>query len=116
MALDGLEAADMILQLENFTEKLRPKDPEILKKLDYGYSIENQSILLFEIRPDWRNPAIIRHEPFAKTTYVKRQQIWKVYWLRGNLKWYPYNPKPTVRSLKKFLEIVEEDEYHCFFG
>ena len=116
MAIDALEAVDIILQLENFIEEIRPEEEEIRKQLDYGYTIENQSILLHEIRPDWQHREIIRQYPFAKTTYVKRQRIWKIYWIRSNLKWYAYDPRPAVKSLKQFLEIVKADEYHCFFG
>jgi hypothetical protein len=32
------------------------------------------------------------------------------------LKWTLYDPKPKVKSLKDFLKLVEEDEYHCFRG
>ena len=107
---------DIIETLENFVDRLRPDTEEIRKKLDYGYNIENQSIFLSEIRPDWKNPEVIRQHPFAKTTYIKSSDTWKVYWMRANGKWYPYDPAPTVPSLKKFLEIVKNDKHHCFFG
>lgn len=116
MAIDGLETTEMILELENFCEKIRPADESIRKELDFGYTIENQSVFLFEIRPDWKNKEIIRHSPVAKATFIKTRNVWKVYWMRANLKWYPYNPVPTVSKLKKFLDLVAADEYHCFFG
>ena len=116
MAIDALQTIDIIELLENFVARLRPDTEEVRKKLDYGYNIENQTVYLFEIRPDWKNSEIIRQLPFAKTTNVKSSDTWKIYWMRGNGKWYPYDPAPTVPSLKKFLEIVKSDEYHCFFG
>ena len=116
MAIDALQTLDIIELLENFIGRLRPTDEEVLKKLDFGYNIENQSILLVEVRPDWKNPEIIRQHPFAKTTYVKSSDTWKIYWMRGNGKWFPYDPTPTVKTLNQFLEIVRKDEYHCFFG
>lgn len=116
MAIDVLQAVEIIEELENFIARIRPVKEEIRKQLDFGYSIENQSIFLFEVRPDWKNPEIIRQHPFAKTTYVKSSETWKIFWKRSNGKWYPYDPVPTVGSLKKFLEIVRKDEHHCFFG
>ena len=116
MSIDALQTVDMIELLENFVGRMRPADEEVRKKLDFGYDIEDQSIILFEIRPDWRNPEIIRHHPYAKATYIKKSGTWKIYWLRGNLKWYSYRPQPTVNSLKQFLEIVQQDNHHCFFG
>ncbi|MBI1342517.1 MAG: DUF3024 domain-containing protein [Terrimonas sp.] len=116
MALDALKTVDIIELMENFIERLRPKEEEVRKEIDYGYNIEGQSIFLLEIRPDWKDPRIIRQFPFAKTTYIKSSDIWKIYWMRANLKWYQYDPKPTVKTLQAFLQIVKDDKYNCFFG
>ena len=116
MAIDALQTVELIEELENFVGRIRPDTEEMRKQLDFGYSIENQSVLLVTISPDWNNKEATRHYPFAKATFVKSQKIWNVFWLRGNLKWHTYDPQPTVKSLKEFLKIVEADEYHCFFG
>ena len=116
MAIDVLQTVEIIEMLENFVDQLRPADEEIRKKLDFGYNIENQSVILFEIRPDWIDPGIIRQHPFAKATYVKASNSWKIYWLQGNGKWSPYDAAPTAKSLKVFLEIVKKDDHSCFFG
>jgi hypothetical protein len=116
MAIDALQTVEMIELLENFVARLRPADEAVRKKLDYGYNIDDQRVILFEIRPDWIKPEIIREHPFAKATYVKKYGVWKIYWLRANLKWYPYDPCPRVYSLKKFLDIVVKDDQGCFFG
>ncbi|NOY36675.1 MAG: DUF3024 domain-containing protein [Chlorobi bacterium] len=88
---------------------------DIRNKLDFGYRIEGQSVFLFEIRPRWDKPDEKIESPFAKTTFIKTKNKWKVYWLRGNLKWYPYDP-PYVRTISRFFELVAEDKFHCFFG
>ncbi|HKL26212.1 MAG TPA: DUF3024 domain-containing protein [Desulfuromonadales bacterium] len=54
--------------------------------------------------------------PVAKATYVKIRKIWKIYWMRADLKWHGYQPDPVVQSIEEFLEIVERDEYGCFYG
>ncbi len=115
MAIDIFQTLDVIEAMENFLERIRPRK-EIRPELDYGYKIEGQSILIFEIRPRWNKPEIILEDPFAKTTFVKAKKYWKVFWMRANLKWYPYSPMPVVKTIHKFIKIVEEDEYHCFFG
>jgi Protein of unknown function (DUF3024) len=116
MSLDVFQTVDLIESLENFIEKIRPTKEEIRRKLDYGYSLEGQSVILYAIRPQWKNPEVLSQHPFAKATFIKKSGLWKVYWLRSNLKWYAYDPKPTVRSFKDFLKTVEDDKYHCFFG
>ena len=42
--------------------------------------------------------------------------MWKVYWLRADLRWHRYDPDAEVASLDEFLAIVDRDEYACFFG
>lgn len=101
--------------LERYLLKYRPPI-KIRKQLDLGYEIKGRSIVLFEIRPQWNDPRKIVYEPYAKTTYVLKDNIWKVYWMRANLKWYLYEPKPTVKKITDFLNLVEEDKYCCFKG
>ena len=115
MTLDIRKSVDIIETMENYLSKFRPP-VEIRPKLDLGYEITGQSVILFEIRPVWNNPSEIQHEPYAKATFVLKDNNWKVYWMRANLKWYPYDPNPTVKKLSDFLKLVEEDKYACFKG
>jgi len=36
--------------------------------------------------------------------------------MRANLKWYAYDPKKKVKTLKQFVTLVERDEYGCFWS
>lgn len=115
MAIDILQTVEIIEVMENFLSRKRPPE-HIRNQLDIGYKIEDQSIIVFEIRPQWNNKEIILEHPFAKTTFVKAKNNWKVFWMRSNLKWDSYSPKPTVANLLAFTKLVEEDKHHCFFG
>jgi hypothetical protein len=88
----------------------------IRQELDLGYRLSGLSIEFFEIRPQWDDPGKIREHPFAKATYVRARKLWKVFWMRADLKWHGYPPVPTVRSIERFLEVVDADEHGCFFG
>jgi len=101
--------------MDAFIEKKRPPE-EIRDQLDIGYKIEGEVIELFEIRPDWQNPAKKIETPVARTKYVKSRSVWKVYWMRGDLKWHPYGPQKEVNNLAVFLALVEQDQYGCFWG
>ena len=79
-------------------------------------SLTGQSVELLEIRPQWDDPAIIHRRPFAKATYVKVQDCWKVSWMRASLKWQGYEPTPAVPSIDEFLAVVDQDQYGCFWG
>lgn len=115
MAISEFEIKRCEVKLDEFMDKHRPP-AHIRNEVDLAYRIDNQSIEIFEIRPKWDDPVKKVETPVAKTTYVKKQKRWKVYWQRGDLKWHSYEPKPIVKMLEEFLDVVGEDQHACFFG
>jgi len=115
MAISEFEIRRCENELEKFLEVKRPP-PHVRDKFDIGYSIKDQSVELFEIRPAWNNPKEINEYPFAKSTFIKSKNHWKIFWQRADLKWHSYEPDPVVRTIEEFLSIVIEDEHACFFG
>ncbi|MFI5348002.1 MAG: DUF3024 domain-containing protein [Elusimicrobiota bacterium] len=101
--------------VRGFLDKLRPNEPTIREKLDFGFRFHKQSVELIEIRPRWNGKPGKTEHAFAKATFVRSPGAWKVYWMRGNLKWHPYEPA-TAPSLEAFLDLVHADKQHCFFG
>jgi hypothetical protein len=85
-------------------------------EVDLGYRITGQTLELFEIRPDWRTRRTKHERAFAKATYVRSRNLWRVYWIRRDLRWHQYAPRPEVRTIGQFFEVVDRDEHHCFFG
>lgn len=102
MTLDSTKSVEIIEIMENYISGARP-DREIRNQLDLNYEINDQSVILNEIRPVWNNPKEIMTLGYAKATYVKSKNVWKVFWKRADKKWHSYKPKPTVRELKDFL-------------
>ncbi len=115
MTLDITKSLEIIETMENYIDKIRPS-VEIRHKIDIGYELKDQSVILHEIRPKWNDPKIVLTHDYAKATFVLKNNLWKVFWMRSNLKWNSYKPKPTVRQLKDFLKLVDEDKHHCFKG
>ncbi len=95
-------------------ENIRPP-VEVRNQLDIGYSFTNNSLILFEIRPNFIDKSKIMNIEFAKARYYKSQEIWKLFWKRANGNWELYQ-KPEVSNIDDFFEIVKEDKYGCFFG
>lgn len=115
MAINGLETIGVIEVMENFLEKRRP--PEHLREqIDLGYRLKGQSIEIFETHLNYALPGQIEETPIAKVTFVRSKNVWKVFWMRANLKWYAYDPMPTVKDLNHFTQLVDEDNHGCFFG
>jgi hypothetical protein len=115
MAISEFEVKRCERALEKFLDVKRPP-AHVQNQLDFGYRIKNQSVELFEIRPEWRNPEKEMEQPFAKATFSKKEKLWKIYWQRQDLKWHSYQPAPSVQCFEEFLIIVSEDANACFFG
>jgi hypothetical protein len=115
MAFNELEIKRLEKLVGAFIETRRPP-PGIRSQLDLGFRIQGHSVELFEVCPDGQKTDLFRQIPFAKATYVKTQDIWKIYWQRADMKWHGYQPHPEVGNIAKFVAIVEKDEYACFFG
>jgi hypothetical protein len=115
MPFNDIEQKRIERAVAGFMAKRRPP-PEVRVQLDLGFSTKGYSIELFEIRPQWNDPKVIRHHSFAKATYVKSRDLWKLYWMRADLKWHAYPPASEVKKIEEVLEIVANDENCCFFG
>jgi len=113
MAIDTYQTLDVLEIMEDYLERNRPPE-HIRKDLDIGYRIDNQSVVLFEIRPDYLNRSTIRELEMAKATFVKSRDCWKVYWMRSS-GWYPYKPA-EMKTLNAFIKEVDSDPYGCFKG
>lgn len=115
MAIEILQTLDMIEAMENFVERRRPPE-NIRYQLDLNYKIEDQSVIVFEIRPGYQKEGEKMECNIAKATFVKSKNIWRIFWQRSDLKWHGYSPQLTVRTLKDFIKIIDEDKHHCFWG
>jgi len=114
MAFSQLELKRCEHDLAHFMELRRPP-AHIRPELDLGYRIKGQSIEIFEVRPHWPDKTTKIETPVAKRIFVRTQKRWRIYWMRGDLKWHAYEPN-EARSFAEFLAIVHRDEYCCFFG
>lgn len=115
MSLSEFEIKRAEKVIQGFLEKHRPP-PHIRPQLDLGGRVSGQSVEIFSIRPRYDDPSIRMETPAAKATYVKSRGLWKVYWMRADLKWHAYEPQAEVKSLEAFLDLVGEDAHACFFG
>lgn len=115
MALSEFENKRVEKLASAYIARVRPP-AHIRDQLDLAFRISDQSLELFEIRPLWNDPSTKIEESQAKTTYVKKSGVWKIYWMRADLKWHGYEPVPEVGTLEEFFETVEEDAYGCFKG
>ena len=115
MALSEFEIEKAKILIEGFMEKRRPP-VEIRDEVDLGCRIHGQSIIIFEVRSDWRDSNQKIEEMVAKTTYVMTDRRWKIFWMRSDLKWHRYDPLPEVDDLEDFFTTIDQDDHACFWG
>jgi len=85
-------------------------------KLRYEVQIKGHDIIISEVRPSWSKPDVWLPVDFAKLKYVRSQNIWKLYWKRASGKWELYGPKEKAKNLKTLANVIEQDQFGCFFG
>jgi len=107
-----------IYRINNFVGTLcKLKAPESIRdQLRYEYTIENQDVIIYEIRPRWNKPDEQTRLPCAKLKFVRSQNVWKLYWHRADMKWHAYDPCKSSRDLAKLIAEIDTDPYGCFFG
>jgi hypothetical protein len=91
-------------------------NPAIRDELRLEYAVVRHDVILFEVRPFWRDKSQEMQNEVAKFKYVRTQEEWRLLWMRADLKWHSYDPLPASRALEELVAEVDEDPYCCFFG
>jgi hypothetical protein len=115
MALSEIELKRCEKEIEAFLGRRRPP-AHIRDELDVGYRVDGQSVEVFEIRPQFSDPAVKQETPIAKATFVRTKGRWRVFWMRQDQRWQSYEPKAEVNTLGEFLNALDRDEHCCFWG
>ena len=115
MAISEFETKRCEKYVSEYVAKHRPP-LHVRNEVDLCYRIEDQSIIIYELRSVWNKLDNKVEVMVAKTTYVKKTKTWKVFWHKSDMKWHGYDPMPEVNSLEEFLALLEEDKHCCFYG
>lgn len=102
--------------IKKYVESVRPKDLEIRKQVDIGYSYNGKVAILFEIRPEWEHPEKMQQIKFVKIRHYKSKKKWHLYWMRASGKWELYEPFSESTHLGQIIEVIKEDKNGCFYG
>lgn len=115
MAFTPQQLADIESSMADFMAKRRPPE-SIRDQVDLAWRIEGQSVVIYTIRPAWRDESRKIEEPVGRATFVRTKNRWRIYWMRADLKWHAYPPRPEVVFFDEYLAVVNEDEHGCFWG
>ena len=115
MALSEFEIKRIEKLVGDFVEKRRPA-PRIRSKFDIAFQIKDQGFEIYTVRPRWDDPETVIESSVARATYEKSRKMWKIFWMRADLKWYSYGALPVVKRLEEVLQTIDEDSHSCFWG
>ena len=115
MALTTEHKQNIFELLEQYVEFKRPP-ADVRHLVDVSFRLEGNSVLIFEIRPQWNNPKIITESSVAKATFIESKNEWKLFWLRADLKWYHYKEAGNPKTIEEVIEIIDADRHNCFWG
>ncbi len=114
MAFTDLDLQKIKKTVGVFCEQRTPA--HLKDKLRYEYEIEKQNVMVYEVRPAFRQEGKFIRMPMAKLTYVSSRKIWKLFWKRASGKWEKYEPEEEAMELNTLIQEIDQDPYGCFFG
>jgi hypothetical protein len=115
MALTELQLRECLRAVGAFISKRRPR-PAIRDKLDYRADIDGVNVTIVAVRPAYKDATRLVDEPVARTRWIGTRQVWRLYWMRADLKWHRYEPFPESPRIAAVLSEVDSDPHGCFFG
>ena len=115
MSLAELQIRECLGATGEFIIKRRPP-PEVRDQVDLRADINGQEVTIISVRPAFDDPSRKAEHPIAKARWVGTQNVWKLYWMRADLKWHSYEPLPESPSIATLLAEVDRDPHCCFFG
>jgi hypothetical protein len=98
-----------------FLARRRPP-PDARAQLDFRADIAGSDLVVVEVRPAYNDKRRIIEHPLAKAKWVDKRKVWRLFWMRSDLKWHSYSPMPEARTIGSLLAEVDRDPHGCFFG
>ncbi|WP_435236287.1 DUF3024 domain-containing protein [Psychromonas sp. PT13] len=115
MPLSEFEIKRYEIAKKKFLLKRRPH-PSVRDKCDLDCRLSNQTVEVFEQRPQWNNTDVFNEYPLAKMTYVKTKKEWEIFYMSSNLTWKSYRLHKSAKTIEEVFVIIDCDETGIFFG
>ena len=94
----------------------RRNRPEFKAQLSLEYVVKDHNVVIFERRLRWDGSPGFTETPVARLTFTRTSGKWRLFWMRGNLKWHAYEAKSKKGDLLELVSEVDADAWGCFFG
>ena len=115
MAIPDSQLRACLSAVGDFLVKRRPP-VHIREQLDFRADIKGSELVIVEVRPAFRDKTQTVEHPVEKAKWVGTRKLWRLFWMRADLKWHSYDPLPEAPDIKTLIGEVERDPHCCFFG
>lgn len=116
MAFTDTETAEHTTLIEELFWSRRRPPLHLRDQVREGQRFAGHTIELFLVRPAFERPGELIEESIGKVQFVRSRNVWRLFWMRADLKWHRYPECPEVSSLEEALRVIDEDADCCFFG
>src|SRR3972149_241572 len=95
--------------IENTVGKMcaRRSPEQYRNELRIVYEVKGHDVIVSEERPGWSNPEEWSSMPVAKFKYIRKDAVWKLYWMRRDSKWHSYEMPPRAKTLEALVKEVD---------
>ena len=80
------------------------------------YAVTGHDVTVYEERPRWDRAGEWISHGIAKFKYNRTRNVWKLYWMRADLKWHLYEPLLESRTINRLFAEVDKDPHGTFIG
>ena len=101
-------------ELGEFCKNRIPK--HLSSKIRYVFKVREDSVVLSEERPWYRDPSEWITAPVVRFLYSHDTNTWSLYWRRANERWSHCDWFEPVARFREALQEVVEDRHGTFFG
>jgi len=104
--------------IENTAGKMceRRSPAQFRDELRTIFEVKGHDVTVYEERPRWDNPQQWSSHPVAKFKYIRKDNVWKLYWMRSDMKWHLYPMPRGTKTLEALVKEVDSDPQGAFFG
>ncbi len=90
--------------------------PHLCPEIGFLVKSQGNTITAYEKRPLFTDPSQTSCIEIFQVRYTDFDNRWHLYWMRKFGKWWPYDPKKPIFTVKNCIREVDEDVWGCFWG
>jgi hypothetical protein len=114
MPFSGIELKHIEKTVGKMCDRRSPA--HLRDQLRMTFEVKGHDVTVHEERPRWNDPQQWSRLPVAKFKYIRKNNVWRLYWMRRDMKWHSYDMQCATKNLEELVKEVDSDPHGAFFG